>query len=245
MMASGRLSNSFNIKLKYFISSYERKEAINSEERNTFNLDMNTKYYMAPEILENPGDNSDDPNAAFAANMWSLGVITYRLLTGNQFPFEGNNVEKIKENINKEEILIPERLCPSYEIINFITSLLRKEPKVRPTLKKIMSEEFITKKPENFDYINIKLLCKNERYLKLDLKSTYPIFEHLLETTLEKRLITLISKEKVKEILSEIEEKKQILNKNIEELDKQFKNIKNPIKDESTLYTKKIRERSK
>ena len=174
-------SITYDIKIKYFISSYERKQALNIKNDINDNL---TKYYMAPEILNDP-DNNINPTSA---NIWSLGIITYQLLTGIKAPFKAENNKNIIKNIKKGEIPIPANLCPSLSVIRFITSLLKIKPSERPSLEEVKNHEFLKKKPENFDFINIKLLCPNNDNLILNIKEYEPIDSYLINTRLESKI---------------------------------------------------------
>ena len=129
---------SYDVKLQYFVSTQERKIAFDSGEDN-INVNKTVKYYMAPEILKNLDTKEDDPIAAY---IWSLDIITYNLLTGQDTPFQGNNDKEVPKNIEKNKIKISKKLCPSLEIIRFITNLLKYSPTERPNLKKIKEFEF-------------------------------------------------------------------------------------------------------
>ena len=186
----GENSISYNIKIKYFISSYERKEVMKCKKADRLtanNIDYLTKYYMAPEILKDP-DNNINPTAAY---IWSLGIIAYQLLTQLKIPFEDDNDENIDtiiKNIEKGEISIPDNICPSLSIIKFITSLLKIKPSDRPSLKKVKNHEFLKSKPENFDFINIKLLCQDNKNLILNINEDEPINKYLINTGLESKI---------------------------------------------------------
>lgn len=82
---------------------------------------LGTPEYMAPEVLE--GKEYD-----YAVDWWSLGAVCYDLLTGNP-PFCGNNYQKIIEKIKKTKLNLPYYLSPDAK--DFLTRLLRKEPKKR------------------------------------------------------------------------------------------------------------------
>ena len=174
-------SITYDIKIKYFISSYERKQALNIKNDINDNL---TKYYMAPEILNDP-DNNINPTSA---NIWSLGIITYQLLTGIKAPFKAENNKSIIKNIKKGEISIPANLCPSLSVIRFITSLLKIKPSERPSLEEVKNHEFLKGKPENFDFINIKLLSPNNDNLILNINEYEPIDTYLINTRLESKI---------------------------------------------------------
>ena len=62
------------------------------EEENTLmNTKLGTPYYISPEILKGKYDKSCD--------MWSIGVITYVLLTGEP-PFYGRNAAALFKKIS-------------------------------------------------------------------------------------------------------------------------------------------------
>ena len=128
----------YTIKKKYFISKEERKKAIESKNNN----DKEIKYYLPPEILKN-FDNDDNNINTIAADMWSLGIITYKLLVGNNFlPFYADNFIDLFNKINIGIIPFKSDLCPSFQIIQFISSLLKLEPEERPTFDQIKKHEF-------------------------------------------------------------------------------------------------------
>ena len=222
-------SITYDIKIKYFISSYERKQALNIKNDINDNL---TKYYMAPEILNYP-DNNINPTSA---NIWSLGIITYQLLTGIKAPFKAENNKNIIKNIKKGEIPIPANLCPSLSIIRFITSLLKIKPSERPSLEEVKNHEFLKKKPENFDFINIKLLCPNNDNLILNIKEYEPIDSYLINTRLESKIKKRkINKQELDDYISGLnntlkqldEEKRKCSIKEIEYFQKEIFRTKN------------------
>lgn len=222
---------SYNIKLQYFISFHDRKRAIESGADN--NSNDTSKYYISPEIL-NELDNNYNP---FAANIWSLGVITYRLLTGKEYPFKGDNIREIIDNIKNERILIPSDLCPSLQIIRFITCLLKYQPDERPSLEKIKKLEFLKGNPLNFDFINTNLLLENEKYLTLNLKENDPIKTYLYNTNLENR----IKKSEIDEAeILNINETIKAFEEKVKELETDFKKIKNPKQYDIDYYITNI-----
>ncbi|KAK9877248.1 hypothetical protein WA026_016990 [Henosepilachna vigintioctopunctata] len=86
-----------------------------------------TIEYMAPEVVKGGTQGHD-----IAVDWWSIGVLTYELLTGaSPFTVEGerNNQQEISKRILRTTPPIPE--CLSEEVADFITKLLVKDPRQR------------------------------------------------------------------------------------------------------------------
>lgn len=86
-----------------------------------------TIEYMAPEVVQ-CGTNGHD----IAVDWWSVGVLTYELLTGSSpFTVEGekNTQHDISRRIIKSNPPIPTYLSP--EVTDFISKLLIKDPRKR------------------------------------------------------------------------------------------------------------------
>ena len=71
-------------------------------------INPDLKYYLAPELLNDLSKSFNSPRA----NMWSLGIITYVLLTNGKLPFKGENEKEIIKNIQKGEIQLQKDLNP-------------------------------------------------------------------------------------------------------------------------------------
>jgi calcium-dependent protein kinase len=83
---------------------------------------IGTAYYVAPEILEKNYDEKCD--------LWSIGVLTYILISGKP-PFNGTNDKEIFEKVKIGEIdfdKYPIFSKVSKEVKDFITKLLTKDP---------------------------------------------------------------------------------------------------------------------
>lgn len=98
-----------------------------------------TLEYASPErILRSMGIENAPVDNVQAADIWSLGIILHEILTGHSL-LKGN-----KENIRTT--IIREQLTPSlpdlgkeYELlVQFVASMLKKEPHKRPDIKQIL-----------------------------------------------------------------------------------------------------------
>ncbi|CAN7999602.1 unnamed protein product, partial [Ixodes hexagonus] len=86
-----------------------------------------TIEYMAPEVVRGGSTGHD-----FSVDWWSVGVLTYELLTGaSPFTVEGerNNQAEISKRILKSQPPIPENM--SADVKDFIQKLLVKDPRKR------------------------------------------------------------------------------------------------------------------
>ncbi|KDR08193.1 putative serine/threonine-protein kinase [Zootermopsis nevadensis] len=101
---------------------------------------LGTPDYVAPEILHY------EP-ITLKADMWSLGVTTYVLLTGFS-PFGGETDQETFCNISRAEVDFPEELFEdvSEDAQDFIGSLLVRDPRARPTAKDCLRHKWLSKK---------------------------------------------------------------------------------------------------
>lgn len=80
----------------------------------------------------------------FKIDIWSSGVTLYNITTG-RYPFEGDTVYKLFENISKGYFTIPDEIDDSLR--SLIQGMLKKDPDKRYTLLDIMCHDWIRKKP--------------------------------------------------------------------------------------------------
>ncbi|KAG7198898.1 hypothetical protein KM043_015719 [Ampulex compressa] len=112
-----------------------------------------TIEYMAPEVVRGGSAGHD-----IAVDWWSVGVLTYELLTGaSPFTVEGekNTQQEISRRILKMEPPIPNHLNPT--VRNFISRLLVKDPRQRlgggpRDAKELKEHPFFNKAPPPFTW---------------------------------------------------------------------------------------------
>ncbi|XP_022698018.1 probable serine/threonine-protein kinase tsuA isoform X2 [Varroa jacobsoni] len=97
-----------------------------------------TPDYIAPEVLQY------EP-ISLSTDMWSLGILTYVLLTGHT-PFGGDTKQDTYCNITLGELDFPQDLFKDVtsEAIHFITQLVVKDPKKRLNIGEVLKHPWLT-----------------------------------------------------------------------------------------------------
>ena len=115
-----------------------------------------TLAYVAPEIL------LDQPYTKMV-DLWSIGVMTYSMLSGIM-PFDDQNDEEIVRQIIKCQPLFVGRkwMMISKEAIDFVRRLLEKNPKERMGIKEALEHDWI-KKFSGKDYVKEAVGKQNEK----------------------------------------------------------------------------------
>jgi calcium-dependent protein kinase len=95
-----------------------------------------TPYYVAPEVLnENYGEKAD---------MWSIGVIAFMLLSGG-IPFTGKTIGEIFNSIKKGEFSMDEKPWEkvSESAKDFVAKLLKIKVKQRMSVTDALAHKWI------------------------------------------------------------------------------------------------------
>lgn len=85
--------------------------------------------FQAPELVEGSVKFS-----GYKIDIWSSGVTLYSITTG-KYPFDGENIYRLIDNISKGQFTIPDDLEETLQ--DLLTGMLRKDPNQRFTLKQI------------------------------------------------------------------------------------------------------------
>ncbi|XP_037093388.1 serine/threonine-protein kinase STK11-like [Pollicipes pollicipes] len=94
--------------------------------------------FQPPEIA-----NGTDTFPGYKVDIWSSGVTLYNFVTG-QYPFEGETVFKLYDNIGRGEFDIPEPVGPS--LASLLRGMLHKEPEQRLGVAQIQQHDWYRKK---------------------------------------------------------------------------------------------------
>jgi aurora kinase len=121
-----------------------------------------TPIYLAPEILQEKGHDE-------AVDIWCIGVLLFELVTAT-VPFQGNDIDTLKENILKLKITWPKDI--NTDAKNLIMKILKLDPKQRLPLEEMLKHPFITKyvpdatnyliKPEEGVQYKPFIICKDD-----------------------------------------------------------------------------------
>ena len=84
---------------------------------------LGSPIYMAPEVLKGEA-------YTLKADVWSLGVVLYRMIFGF-CPFESNNIGKLILMLNENELRIPSKPRISPVLEDLIRRMLTKDFKKR------------------------------------------------------------------------------------------------------------------
>ena len=111
-----------------------------------------TPIYLAPEIIKEQGHDEK-------VDIWCIGVLCFELITGN-VPFQGNDIDTLKENILHLKIAWPKDI--NVDAKNLIKKILKSDPASRISLEEMLQHQFFTKyfpnavkgliKPDNTNY---------------------------------------------------------------------------------------------
>mmetsp|Transcript_542 Transcript_542/g.477 ORF Transcript_542/g.477 Transcript_542/m.477 type:complete len:192 (+) Transcript_542:95-670(+) len=102
---------------------------------------LGTPLFIAPEIIS-------EKKYGPAADIWSLGVVTYFLICGNP-PFDGDSREELFQSIKSGDFSFSNKVWTkvSEDCKDFISKCLSIDQKKRPSCEKLIEHCWITKTP--------------------------------------------------------------------------------------------------
>ena len=102
--------------------------------------------YMAPEILKfNKYDSK--------ADLWSIGIIIYQMITKHT-PFNGQNHIELLKNIERSKVKFPKNINISNECKDLLIRLLRKNPMKRLNWQQFFQHQWLIDPNTNQTHIN-------------------------------------------------------------------------------------------
>lgn len=94
--------------------------------------------FQPPEIA-----NGDETFSGYKVDIWSSGVTLYNMTTG-LYPFEGDNIYRLLENIGKNQWVAPDWFIQlDGKLANLIIGMLQATPSERLTLQQIKHHQLV------------------------------------------------------------------------------------------------------
>ncbi|KAM9330008.1 serine/threonine-protein kinase STK11 [Gastrophryne carolinensis] len=112
-------------------------------EGDTCRTSQGSPAFQPPEIA-----NGLDTFSGFKVDIWSAGVTLYNITTG-LYPFEGDNIYKLFENIGKGDYSIPEECGPL--LSDLLRGMLEYDPAKRFSIQHIRRHNWFRKKHPQMD----------------------------------------------------------------------------------------------
>ncbi|CAB1456712.1 unnamed protein product [Pleuronectes platessa] len=107
-------------------------------EDDTCRTSQGSPAFQPPEIA-----NGLDTFSGFKVDIWSAGVTLYNITT-SLYPFEGDNIYKLFENIGKGDFTIPEECGPL--LSDLLQGMLEYDPEKRFSIQNIRQHNWVRKK---------------------------------------------------------------------------------------------------
>ncbi|KAI5623515.1 serine/threonine-protein kinase STK11, partial [Silurus asotus] len=107
-------------------------------EDDTCRTSQGSPAFQPPEIA-----NGLDTFSGFKVDIWSAGVTLYNITT-SLYPFEGDNIYKLFENIGKGDYTIPEECGPL--LTDLLKGMLEYDPVKRFSIQQIRQHNWVRKK---------------------------------------------------------------------------------------------------
>ena len=126
---------------------------------------VGTPIYMDPVILKKYKKAGGIEKFKYydeKADIWSLGVITYEMLTGENL-FKANNIDELISKVEKGDYSLEVKDL-SNEIISFLNCMLQFDPNKRLSAVELSKHQFLNEDPNSFekaDLSEIKYKVKN------------------------------------------------------------------------------------
>ncbi|XP_077981245.1 serine/threonine-protein kinase STK11-like [Glandiceps talaboti] len=107
-------------------------------EDDTCRTSQGSPAFQPPEIA-----NGLDSFSGFKVDVWSAGITLFNITTG-KYPFEGDNIYKLFENIGKGEFTMPEEVGPV--LAELLRGMLEYEQEKRFSIQQVLQHPWVMKK---------------------------------------------------------------------------------------------------
>ncbi|XP_063413122.1 serine/threonine-protein kinase stk11-like [Mytilus trossulus] len=112
----------------------------------TCHTSQGSPAFQPPEIA-----NGEDSFPGFKVDVWSSGVTLYNMTTG-KYPYDGDNIYKLFNNISKGVYTIPDSI--DSVLTNLLHGMLAFTPDKRMTIEQVQLHDWVRKRhPRSLDYV--------------------------------------------------------------------------------------------
>lgn len=106
-------------------------------------LGQGSPAFQPPEIA-----NGHESFSGFKVDIWSSGVTLYNITTGS-YPFEGDNIYRLLENIGKSQWVAPDWLFElDNNLATLVLGMLQSDPEARSSIRDIRKNLWVLSAPE-------------------------------------------------------------------------------------------------
>ena len=81
------------------LTGFTYSKIFNENNNETMKLTLGTRFFMAPEMVRNPGHIEHD----MKVDTWAVGVVAFFILSAGQYPFQGRTKEQVDNAILNDE----------------------------------------------------------------------------------------------------------------------------------------------
>jgi len=114
---------------------------------------LGTPTNMDPKILEHIKTGIQNAGYNEKVDIWSLGTLCYEMVVGHM-AFSGSSMQELFLKVKQGTYSLPATL--SKEVVSFINGMLQQDPNQRLTASQLLSHEFLTKHPSQFQPIDVR-----------------------------------------------------------------------------------------
>ena len=130
------------------------------------NTIVETPINMPPTIIKGFQENGEIGQLkkySEKADIWSLGVTCYQMLTGKTL-FQATNMKDLIKKVKIGQYSIPRNLELSNELIDFLDCMLQYDETLRWSAERLAEHPFLTKDVNEFEKIPKFVITKNTKY---------------------------------------------------------------------------------
>eukprot|EP00186_Timspurckia_oligopyrenoides_P000504 CAMPEP_0182445426 /NCGR_PEP_ID=MMETSP1172-20130603/3553_1 /TAXON_ID=708627 /ORGANISM="Timspurckia oligopyrenoides, Strain CCMP3278" /LENGTH=426 /DNA_ID=CAMNT_0024641199 /DNA_START=282 /DNA_END=1562 /DNA_ORIENTATION=+ len=178
-----------NVKLLDFGMAIREPKAIRQRQE-LWSACLGTPAFMAPELLSNMNTYRKSVQHWDKPDVWSFGVMLYKLLVGKQ-PYTGRSMEELEEQINFQRIHYPAHL--SAQVVAVLKLMLKRDPEERPSLEVLQQSEWWIQ--EEIEITDDKHVLKVELNETRDPNSVLSSYMRMSSTTNDASVADVIAPE--------------------------------------------------